>query len=602
MRLILFLLKCLVGFFATIGLLLVLGVAGLGVLWVKSQPWLPAEEDVPAVTVISMGLSAGVIETLPDNPISRASLSDAIVIRESLQALDRAGRDPKVKGMVMRVGYGQLGMAKIQELREAIQRFRDQGKFAVAFAETFGEAGDGTLHYYLASAFDQVWLQPSGDLDVTGVYLENPFLREALDEIGVEPQLRQREEYKGAMNMFTDTALPEPQRRNLQQLVNSWLDQITEGIAQGRQLEAQSVRSLINDAPYAAAEAKEAGLIDHLGYWDQAHDAILELAGSDAELIGLKEYDKRNPAPESGGTTVGLIYGLGPVQLAESEYDPAFGSVVMGSETVAQALSDAIDDSDVEAIVFRVDSPGGSYVASDTIWREMQRARDAGIPVIVSMGDVAASGGYFVSAPAHKIVAQPGTVTGSIGVVAGKLVFNELWGKLGISWDGVQAGDNATIWSANDGYSALEWQRVDDLLDRTYGDFTQKVSDGRGLSLSDVEKVAKGQIWTGADAQKNGLVDELGGFHDAVALAGELAGAEPDEPLVLKRFPQERDPFDAIIQDALASLFGSLSLGPSVRRLSTVWQDLAPLLALAQRLQGDARQESLRAPDLAPSR
>ena len=286
-----------------------------------------------------------------------------------------------------------------------------------------------------------------------------------------------------------------------------------------------------------------------------------------------------------------LIYGLGPVELSNGQYDPVFGDVVMGANTVSQAIADALDDDDVKAILFRVDSPGGSYVASDVIWRQVQRARDQGVPVVVSMGDVAASGGYFVAAPAHKIVAQPATITGSIGVVAGKLVLTGLWAKLEINWDGVQAGDNAAIWSANHSFSPADWAHLERRLDSTYLDFTTKVSDGRGLSMEDVKKAAKGQVWTGQDALALGLVDELGGFHRAVELAGELAGTAPDEPVNLQRFPAERDPFEAVIQD----LLGSWISAPTLRSLA---KTLAPLAAQAERLQAARRGQSLRAPEL----
>ena len=275
MRVILFLLKCLVGLLATVGLLMVLGLVGLGLVVSQLEPWQTADETVPETTVLTLDLRGGVVEALPDNPLSQVALEDVLVIRDSLVALDRAAEDPKVKGMVARLGQGALGLAQVQEIRDAIKRFRNRGKFTIAFAESFGEGGNGTLHYYLASSFDTVWLQPSGDLDLTGLILESPFLRGALDKIGVEPQLAQREEYKGAMNTFTDSAMPAPQRENLTQLVESWLSQIAGGIAEQRGLEAAEVRGLIDQGPYDAAEAQAAGLVDLLGYWDQVEDAVL---------------------------------------------------------------------------------------------------------------------------------------------------------------------------------------------------------------------------------------------------------------------------------------------------------------------------------------
>ncbi|MEM7222659.1 MAG: signal peptide peptidase SppA [Pseudomonadota bacterium] len=591
MRVILFILKCFVGLLASVGLVVVLLMVGLGFLASQFEPLQKVEEPVPENTVLTLDLRGGVVEALPDNPVSKASLTDRLVIRESLAALDRAAEDPKVKGMVARLGQGRFGLAQIQEVRDAVKRFRDKGKFTVAFAETFGEGGNGTLHYYMASAFETVWLQPSGDLDLTGLLLESPFLRGALDEIGVEPQLAQREEYKGAMNMFTDTALPTPQRENLTQLVESWVGQIATGVGAQRGLDAAKVRDLINQGPYDAADAQSAGLIDQLGYWDQVHDDVLTQGGPDAEFLALNVYANRLDERTPDGPTVALIYGLGPVELSDGQNDPAFGNVKMGANHVSEAIADALLDRDVKAILFRVDSPGGSYVASDVIWRQVQKARDSGVPVVVSMGDVAASGGYFVAAPAEKIVAQPATVTGSIGVVAGKLVFTGLWDKLEIHWDGVQAGDNAALWSANHSFTPADWARLNKSLDRTYLDFTTKVADGRGMTMDEVKKAAKGQVWTGQDALALGLVDELGGFHRAVEVAGELAGAKPDETVELRRFPAERDPFEAVFQD----LLGNWVSAPTLAKLA---RTLGPLIALAERLEGNAQGQSMRAPEL----
>jgi protease-4 len=597
MRVVMFILKSLVGLFAAIGFLVVVAVIGLALLFSRAERFKVARPEVPESAVLTLDFAQGVIEARPDNPLARASLGGVIVLRDALEALDAAGRDERIRGLIARVGRGNLSIARVQELRDAIGRFRAQGKFTVAFAESFGEGGNGTQHYYLASAFERIWLQPSGDLDLTGVLIQSPFLRRALDKLGVQPQLGQREAYKGVMNMLTDTALPALQRRNLQRLVDSWLGQIAAGIGEGRRIDAGKARALIDGGPYDSQSALETGLTDQLGYWDEVRKSVLEEAGEEAMLLDLADYTHARDTTEPDGPVVGLIYGLGPVQLGNSENDPGFGQVVMGADTVAQAISDALDDPEVEAIVFRVDSPGGSYVASDVIWREMQRAREAGTPVIVSMGGMAASGGYFVAMPAHSIVAQPGTVTGSIGVVAGKLVLSGLWDKLGVAWDGVKAGRNADIWSMNRPFSDDEWARLNRRLDGTYGDFTAKVAMGRDLSPEQVERAAGGRVWTGEDALGLGLVDELGGLSRAIALAAEAVEAEP-ETVQLRRFPEERDPFQAFLEDALASALQSPGLGALARRFGHLAQALAPLIAAAERLTADPRTQSLRAPDL----
>ena len=599
MRVILFLLKCVVGIFATVGFLITIGFVGLVLGLREGAPWEQTTVEVPAEAVLTIDLAGQVIENRPDNLLSRSSLGGMVVLRETIAALEKASRDERIKGLVVRFGPLQIGMGHAQELRDAIQAFRGEDRFAIAFAESFGEFGNGTMSYYLASAMDEVWLQPSGDMGAMGLMLETPFLRGTLDKLGVQPRLAQREEYKGAMNTFTDTGLPEPQRQNLQQMIDSWMDQIVAAVARDRELEAETVRALIDRSPLSSAEGKEAGLLDRLGYWDELMAEVDERAGADAELFELRSYAalaRKEPQPE--GRRIAVIYGLGPISLTKSQNDPVFGSVVFGSDTVAEALSDAIDDDEIEAILFRVDSPGGSYVASDTVHREVLRANEKGKPVIVSMGNLAASGGYFVSMAADKIVAQPGTVTGSIGVVAGKFVLSGLWEEIGLSWDQVKAGENAGIWSQNQDFSEAQWQRLQTSLDRIYEDFRGKVSEGRGLSAEDTRAAAKGQVWTGVDAQRLGLVDELGGFGRAVDLAKEAAGIGADDEVVLQVFPPARDPFEAFIEDALGEELQSSGASSALQWLARVVRLVDPLLDAAENLGQDPRSQALSAPDI----
>ncbi|MHA1599881.1 MAG: signal peptide peptidase SppA [Alphaproteobacteria bacterium] len=600
-----FFLKSVVGLFAAIGFLIVAGIVVSALVWRQWEPLATGiRQDIPPATVLTLDLAAGIIETRPDNPLARASLGNVLVMRDVLDALEAAGRDPRVRGLMLRAGRGSLGLASAQELRDAIKDFRGQNKFSLTFAESFGEGGNRTIDYYVASSAETIWMQPSGDLALNGLMLQSPFLRGLLDKIGVSPRLGQREEYKGAMNMFTDSAQPEPQRQNLQQLADSWLGQIVAGSAEDRALTPETLRALIDQAPFGAEAAKEHGLIDRIGYLDEARTAALEAAGTDpdggaAEFLNIADYARvqRARAEDEDGAVVALIYGLGPISLAESENDPVFGSLVMGADTVAGAIRDAVEDPDVRAIVFRIDSPGGSYVASDTIWREVRRARDEGVPVIVSMGNAAASGGYFVAAPAHAIVAQPGTVTGSIGIVAGKMVLKDLWGKIGVAWSDVKAGANADMWSPNKDFSPAAWANLQSMLDRAYDDFTGKVADGRGLPLEEVLKAAKGQVWTGEDAKALGLVDALGGLRTAKTIAAEVSGIGPGEPVRFKVFPAERDPIEALLEQVMSGELRS----PALHTLARAMQVLAPLLRTIESLTGGTSGPMLRAPDLRPA-
>ena len=400
-------------------------------------------------------------------------------MRDLVTGLEAAAGDDRVKGLVAHVGSGPLNMAYAQEIRDAVKAFRAKGKFAVAFAETFGEVGDGNTHYYLATAFDEIWLQPSGDVNLVGFSLEQPFMVDTLNFIGVTAQIDQREEYKGLADPFTKSSMPAPIRENLQRLVSSWLGQVAQGIAERGKFDADAARSLVDRGPFLASQAQAEKLIDKIGYWNDLAKAVNDRAGKEASWFPLEDYAANLAAPGDDAPRIALVYGIGAVQLSTGEGDGLFGPAAMESTAVAKAIRDAVDDTGVRAIIFRVDSPGGSYVASDTIWREVQRARDLGKPVIVSMGDVAASGGYFVSAPATKIVAQPGTITGSIGVAGGKVVFAGLWNTLRLNWDGVKAGANADIESVHRPFSNDGWARMQEGLDRVYADFTQKVAAGR---------------------------------------------------------------------------------------------------------------------------
>jgi len=599
MRIIMFLLKCLVGLLATVGFFLVALVVVASLAWEEVAGLKPSAPEAPESMVLVLDLAPGIVEAKPDNPLSRASLGRVQGLRQTLDALDRAAGDSRVQGLLMRAGRGTMGLAQAQELRDAVSRFRNTGKFAVSFAETFGEGGNGTLHYFLASGATEVWLQPSGSLDLTGFSLQSPFLLEAMNRIGVEPQLAQREEYKGAMDMFNHSAMPEPVRNNLQRLVDSWLGQVAGSIAASRNIDEAAVRQAIDNAPFLAQTALDRGLADRLGYWDEVSEELLARAGADAEFFDLGDYWRAtNPEDDDSedGAVIALIQGQGPIVLAKSQNDPVFGDVAMGSDTIAEAISDAIEDDDVEAILLRVDSPGGSYVASDVIWREIVRARTEGKPVIVSMGNVAASGGYFVAAPATKIVAQPGSVTGSIGVVAGKLVFTGMWDHLDINWDGVKAGANADFWSANRPFTDEEWARFGTMLDRTYEDFTTKVAQGRNLSEDQVMKAAGGRVWTGQDALEMGLIDALGGYREALVLARNAAEIDPARSVRLETFPERQDPFEALLEGLFGEEIESPAIRGMVSGLARIVRILAPAVEVFERATQDPRQEILRAP------
>ncbi len=503
---------------------------------------------VPSKTILEANLETALVEYVPDDPVAKALFGERPSLRDVVDALERARNDDRVAGLIARLGAAPLGMAQVQELREAVARFRARKKFAVAYAETFGEFGPGGNAYYLATAFDEIWMQPSGDIGLTGVLAESMFLRGTLDKLGIVPRMDHRYEYKNAMNTFTEKKFTPAHREAMKRLVESWAGQQVRGIAEGRKMSEDQVRAIINRGPLLGAEALEAKLVDGLAYRQEVYDKVKERAGKGAKFLSPGKYLQRAGRPHTKGKTVALIYGVGGVQRGKSGFDPVFGEVAMGSETVASAFRAAVRDKEVKAILFRIDSPGGSYVASDTIWQETVRARKAGKPVIASMGDLAGSGGYFVAMAADKIVAQPGTITGSIGVLGGKMLTTGFWQKLGITWDEVHEGANATFWSGTSDYTPAQWARFQAWLDRIYDDFTSKVAEGRRLPKQRVLEIARGRIWTGEDAKSLGLVDELGGFETALRLAKQAAGIPEQEDVRLKLFPPRKSPIEILME------------------------------------------------------
>jgi protease-4 len=600
MRVILFIGKCLVGFLASIGLIVVaLGVlAGYG--WQEVRDWRTAETPVPERTVLTLDLASGVAEQAPMSPLAGAA-DGGVPIHRAIDALDRAAGDDRVEAVAVRIGRGALAMGHAQELRDALADFRDSGKQAWAFAETLsgGGMGGGTLQGYLASAFDRVWLQPSGDVDLSGFLLESPYLADALQEIGVQPRLDQRREFKGIKDRFTAMRMPEPQRENQRQLLQSWMDQVVTGIAEGRGLEPQQVRQLVEAGAFSAERALDAGLVDKLGYQDQMSRALRQEIGAEADdrdaMVSLLAYgaqmERQRELPEDA-PQIAVITGQGAVTLGDSQGGRLFGDVQMGSDTIAPALLEAARDDKIQAIVLRVDSPGGSYVASDTIWHAVRRAREMGTPVVVSMGNIAASGGYFVAAPADRIYAQPGTITGSIGVGSGKFVMTGLWDKLEINFDGVQVGRNADFWSANHDFTQAQWQKLQTFLDQTYADFKQKVGSGRDLSPEQVEQAAQGKIWSGADAKERGLVDQLGGLKAAIAGARELAEIPEDQEVRVVDRPKRPDPLRRLIEGALRGQVES----PAAEALGRLARGLQPLVDVIGVLEGRQEERRLESP------
>ncbi|NVI89386.1 signal peptide peptidase SppA [Actinomadura sp. BRA 177] len=498
-----------------------------------------ARDRRTAPLILELDLTEGLVETAPSDPISAILSMRRTNLRDVLDGLRRARSDSRVRALVVKISGG-IGLALVQEVREAVQALRDAGKLTVAWAETYGEGGRGTVPYYLATVFDKVYLQPTGEVGLTGIALEEPFFAGALEKAGIQPRFAKRYEYKTMANTFLEKTYTPEHEESSQRLVTSLGEQITAAIAAARGLPEDKVRELTDRGPFLADEALEEGLVDRLAYRDEVYADLREECGEEAQLRFVSRYNRshglasRIPQPGKQDM-IALINGQGPIRLGRSGRGgplPNSGPA-MGSDTIGAAFRAAVKDDRVKAIVFRVNSPGGSAVASDAIWREVVLARRAGKPVIVSMGNVAASGGYYVSMAADTIVAQPGTLTGSIGVVVGKAVVSGLLDRVGIGLGAVADGDHARMLSATKDFSDSEWERVNASLDRIYDDFTAKVAEGRDLSRDRVHDLARGRVWTGADAKENGLVDELGGIDTALDLARKKSGLPAGTPIRL---------------------------------------------------------------------
>jgi protease-4 len=532
--------RFIVRFLAVIGAFVVLMFCVSIGLFFWSQSRAPR---LAANTILTLDLSDALPDAPGDRGISRLIFPSGLSLADTLGALERAGDDPHIKGLVARIGDGNMGLAQVQELRDAIATFRAKGKRAIAYADTFGELSSGTRSYYLATSFDEIWLQQLGMVGLVGLRAELNFFRGTLDMLGIVPDFAHREEFKDAANRMTETAMTGPEREELTALLQSIYGQIIEGIAADRKLEPDVVRALVDRAPLLLDEAVKAHLIDHVG---DRENALASLGGT-SPLLSLERYLDQVGPPHQSGPTIALIYATGLMARGGGGGNPLTGDQVLGADELTRAFRLAQMDKSVRAILFRIDSPGGSAVAAETIWAAVRRARDAGKPVIVSMGDVAGSGGYYVAAPADKIVAEPATLTGSIGVVAGKLVFGGLMKKLGGSWDSIQIGANASVFSFLEDFTPAEHERLEAVLDSIYGTFKSRVAEGRKLDAAAVEAVAKGRVWSGEDASTRGLVDTLGGFKTALDLAKQAAGVPADQDVTLKPYPAPKSSTDLLL-------------------------------------------------------
>jgi protease-4 len=463
----------------------------------------------------------------------------------------KAKADSRIKCLLLRLDYLECDWAKIDELRDLVLDFRKSGKKVYAYVE---EAPEFDKEYYLATACDRIILHPLGWMGVNGIGGYIPFFKKALDKLGIEAEVEHVEEYKTAYNMFTEEGFTPAHKRMMESIYGDIFSHYVKGVAEARKKSEEEIKRLIDHGLFQGEEALKAGLVDELLFEDELEE-LLKDNGRKLEKISHEEYLKVSP-PSLGiyrGKKIALIFGMGPIHSGESLYQ------TMGSQTVARWLRLARLDKSVAAVVMRVDSPGGSAVASDVIWREIVLTKKKK-PVVVSMSDVAGSGGYWISMAADKIVAQPETLTGSIGVLSGKFNMAGLFQKLGITSERLVYGKRADIYSPFRKLAPDEKQVLKQEILWVYDRFLDKVAEGRRIKKDEVDRIGKGRVWTGTQAKELGLVDEIGGLSRAMDLAKELARIPADEQVRLVVWPKRLRLIDFLMGRRLLGLKLFLSL------------------------------------------
>jgi protease-4 len=456
-----------------------------------------------------------------------------------VDTLRRAKADERITSVLLKpTGFTLPYWGKVQELRDAIVDFRQSQKPVYAYLEYGGDR-----EYFLATGADKVFLMPSSPLELTGVASFELFFRGTLDKIGVYPDLRHVGKYKSAVNTFTEKGFTEAHREMSESLTRDQYEQIVRAIAEGRKKTDTDIRALIDQGPFLPHAAVRAGLVDDIAYEDQVREQ-LQPDSSNRRTIDSDDY-RPGASRFSRGPRIAVIYASGTIVGGRSGFDPVNGPVV-GSETLIESIRTARRDRSLRAIVVRIDSPGGSASASDAIWRELMIARQerADRPIVASMSDLAASGGYYIAMPASAIVAQPGTLTGSIGIFGGKFVTGGTFQKLGTNIESTSIGRHAEINSPARPYNAEEALKLDEQLQAFYDQFIEKVAESRGSTPEKIDQIAQGRVWTGRQAKEHGLVDILGGLDRAIEVAKERAKIAADSDVQLVPYPPRKSFFE----------------------------------------------------------
>jgi protease IV len=543
--------------FTLLGLAFVVSVGGVALLYLL----VGREPSVPSNATLVLKVGGDIAELAPSNVVGYLRGANAPTVRTYVDNLRKAKADARVSSVLLKpTGFDSPYWGKVQEIRDAVLDFKKSGKPVYAYLEYGGDR-----EYYLATAADRVFLMPSSPLDLTGIATYEVFLRGTLDKIGAYPDLHHIGEYKTAPNQLTEKGYTKAHKEMDESLNRDLYEQLVRGIADGRKKNEADIQRLIDDGPFLPEDALRAGLVDDVLYEDQVEEKLRALGAAgdrstasapSAERLRKIEGDDyaRVSAAAFGlnrGPRIGVIYASGTINSGRSGYDPLSGAVI-GAETLIEAIRQARRDSSLRAIVLRIDSPGGSATASDAIWRELMIARKdrADRPIVASMSDLAASGGYYIALPAEVIVAQPSTLTGSIGIFGGKIVTGGVYDKLGANVGSTSIGKNAEINSPARPFNPGELRKLQEQLQAFYDQFVEKVAESRHTSPEKIDQVAQGRVWTGRQAKQNGLVDALGGLDTAVAIAKQRAKLPVDSEVELVVYPPRKS-FYEILADQL---------------------------------------------------
>lgn len=519
-------------FCAVLGVIVIIVGIGAAVM-----AWLNRDKVyIPKNTAVMIDFSQNFSEIGEQSLFDELSGSSSIKFSRLLQAIEAAGYDNRVKALIARLDTTDLDLAQIEDVARAIRNFQSSGKKAYVFSQGFGPLGQGNREYYLATFFDKIYMQPHTTIGLTGVSIEIPFLRKLLDKLGVTPEFYTRYEYKTAMMSLTDTKISQEYKKEMQNLADGIMTVIKEDIKNNRNI--ADIDVVINQAPISAEQGLEMGLIDDIMYLPELENMLKD--ENIEHFTDMSDYVQCIKLNEGNLPTIAYLTLNGIIDKGQSSND-FDGEYVIGSQSVATDIAQIADLPNLKAVIVRINSPGGDYNASDEIYFALkQLKKEKNVPIIVSMGGYAASGGYFVALAGDKLIAEPLTVTGSIGVLGGKVELSKMWQKLGVEWETVQTGKNADILSFNKPFTPQEKQIFNESLDEIYDDFTKKVLENRHLTLS-IDKVARGRVWLGWQALRLGLVDDIGGYYDALNTAIEMAHINPKEEIAVVEYPKSKD-------------------------------------------------------------